>query len=76
MKTWRLKLSLPKEGLNMTRLTAKEYAELKGKSEKMVRNHCGDGRIKGARFVGAGTRGIWMIPAKADYPTTRKVVRG
>lgn len=60
----------------MTWLTAKEYAELVGKSEKMVRNHCGDGRIKGARFVGAGTRGIWMIPSTAEYPTTRKPVRG
>ena len=59
----------------MTWFTAKEFAAAKGKSVKMVRNHCIDGRIKGARFVGAGTRGIWMIPADAEYPTTRKIVR-
>jgi hypothetical protein len=59
----------------MTWLTAKKYAELKGKSEKMVRNHCGEGRIKGARFVGTGTRGVWMIPENAEYPTKRKAVR-
>ena len=59
----------------MNWLTAKKFAAAKGKSEKMVRNHCIDGRIKGACFVGAGTRGIWMIPVNAGYPTTRKIVR-
>jgi len=59
----------------MTYLTAKEYAEKCKKSYKLVRNKCGEGRIKGARFVGAGSRGIWLIPENAEYPTKRKGVR-
>lgn len=59
----------------MNYLTVKEYASAKKKSEKMVRNYCGEGRIKGARFVGIGTRGVWMIPENAEYPAKRKAVR-
>ena len=60
---------------SITWVDAKTYAAAKGKSEKMVRNHCGEGRIKGARFVGIGTRGIWLIPSNAEYPAKRKSVR-
>jgi hypothetical protein len=59
----------------MAYISAKEYSERQGKSYKLVRNKCGEGRIRGARFVGTGNRGIWFIPENAIYPTKRKEVR-
>lgn len=59
----------------MAYISAKEYSVKFGKSYKLVRNKCGEGRIKGARFIGSGNRGIWMIPENAEYPSKRKGVR-
>jgi hypothetical protein len=59
----------------MAYITAKEYASRHGKSAQRIRQFCGEGRIRGARFVGIGSRGVWQIPEGSPLPG-RKKVRG
>ena len=59
----------------MAYITPQEYAAKHGKSAQRIRQFCGEGRIRGARFVGAGSRGVWQIPEDAPVPG-RKTVRG
>jgi hypothetical protein len=59
----------------MAYISAKEFSERKGKGYTRVRELCREGRIKGARYVGTGNRGTWLIPENAEYPSKRKEVR-
>lgn len=45
-------------------LSAKEYAEMHGISERTVRNYCTLGKIAGARLIGK----TWSIPQTAPLP--------
>jgi hypothetical protein len=60
----------------MAYISPKEYAAKHGKSAQRIRHFCAEGRIRGARFVGVGSRGVWQIPEDAAPPAGRKKVRG
>jgi hypothetical protein len=59
----------------MSFISVKKYSERRGKGQNRIRELCREGRIKGARYVGSGSRGNWEIPENAEYPTKRKEVR-
>ena len=56
----------------MTYITAQQFAEKHGKSEKRARILCGEGRVPGAYTVGEGTRCVWMIPDDAVWPESKR----
>ncbi len=48
----------------MEYISVKEWAALRGKSERTARNYCALGKIPGARLIGK----TWSIPANAELP--------
>lgn len=50
-------------------LSTEEYAKKHSVSNEIVKVHCRNGRIEGARKVGRA----WIIPENAEYPTDKRL---
>lgn len=54
-------------------LSVKEYADLHGKSEPMIKVLCREGRLQGAARIG---NRAWVIPADCPYPEDCRYTAG